>query len=279
MPILLRLSVLILSAALAIVLQPPGEADAALDVWGDDAADRYIGSGALLLPPGSADDAQRRSAAACRGCEWAASSMCVLADGSFPPGPGAPDCTPTPARCADTSERLVLWRGGPGGPGWQRSGTFCWTQAGPPMTTDRLAGLLRDRFLRELPAPVPRSQPTAAALMNLPVVFADDSGAGPTQWTESLLGLTVTLTAEPRWSWSFGAGTTLRGGPGGAYPDVSVARTSRAPGDYRVDVEIAWPASYSVAGLGTYPIPEVVRTAGSTTVEVRAARAVLTHRE
>lgn len=265
--------------ALVVLVSGVGPAQS-VEVHGDDAGDSYLGSGGLLIPAGSGTDSQRSTAAHCPGCHWAATVVCVLPDGSLPDQPNEPDCTVVSGRCSDGRDFLLLWKKPNSTAPWQRTGQICRPTTGTLMTTDTLARHLHDSFLTTIPQPRLSHQPAGAALINLPVIWADHGRTTPIEVTHDVAGFQVNLTASPRWSWDFGDGGQLRTTkPGGSWPDVSVSHTYRRPGTYSYEVEVAWPAQYRISGLGTFAIPEVVRTRAFGAVTVQQARAQLTLRD
>jgi hypothetical protein len=157
-----------------------------------------------------------------------------------------------------------------------RVGSVC---LGPntPRTPRQAAEQLRDRFLELLPDLQPSFQPAAGGLVNLPVIFA---AGQPDAFQADGLALgpfDVDLRATPTWRWQFGDGALLdTDSPGGVWPDDSVAHTYREPGTAAVSVTTAWQGSFTIDGLGPFPIsgPPVTQEA-TVEVPIREARSRL----
>jgi hypothetical protein len=129
-----------------------------------------------------------------------------------------------------------------------------------------------------LPSLDPSFQPAAGGLVNLPVLLA---AGQPTAFRADGIRLgpfDVDLQASPIWRWDFGDGaqleTTSAGGP---WPDDSVAHTYRQGAvSLPVTVTTMWQGTFTVDGLGPYPIagPPVSQQA-TVALPVRGARARL----
>ena len=82
--------------------------------------------------------------------------------------------------------------------------------------------------------------------------------------------------ARPTWVWRFGDGTSTRtGDPGGRFPRSGVAHAYRAAGRYAVHVRTEWSASFTVDGLGPFPVIEPVSQEQHVSIEVGEGRALL----
>lgn len=263
-----------MSALLAVVIAS-GPA-LATDVHGDDAADRYVGTGGLLLP-GSFDRNTRHRVAGCAGCRWRLSVPCTPAP--TPPGTLMPGQSPASTcsgvvRGCPHGQLLRTWFE-PAAGTWSDLGLACY-EDGRPATVADLAARVRAAFAVDLPALAPVWQPRGGVLAQIPVVFSSGQPEGPFTAAYSLFGESVEVRAEPRWSWQFGDGGDLETDrPGGSYPDMSVSHPYRRAGRFPVAVSAAWSATFSLAGVGEFPVPEVVRQEATATVAVGEGRAVL----
>ena len=242
----------------------------ALDVHGDDANDRFTGSGAIVLPSGSARD-QRQVAATCIGCVWRMADPCAHAT-----DPGAEAaCRTVQAQCLDGGSMLRAFISRDGGATWEYLGMHCIPESGP-VSVAAIGARVQDTFERAVPAGAIRTQPESGVLPHLPVVF--DSGQ-PERLPVSehmVAGLRVRLAPRATWEWSFGDGATLTTARAGSrYPDVAVSHAYRRAGPHLVRLRTTWRAEYTVDGLGPIPVSEPVVQEAQAVVRVGEGRAVL----
>ena len=242
----------------------------AVDVRGDDEADRFTGTGAIVLPAG-ADRGHRQTAATCVGCAWRLTDPCAHA---ADPGADAA-CRTVEAQCLDGGTMLRGFVSRDAGETWEYVGMHCIPESGP-VTVAAVGAQVQDAFVREVPAGTIRTQPATGVLPHLPVIF--DSGQ-PDRLPVSehmVAGMRVRLAPRATWEWAFGDGgalTTSR--PGSRYPDTSVSHVYRAAGTHVVRLRTTWRAEYTVDGLGPIQVPEAVVQEASIPVRVGQARAVL----
>jgi len=263
----------IIAAALVatLVVLSGGSAHAA-DVHGDDGGDRYVGTGGLILP-GSVPEGTRRTVAACADCAWRLTTPCAEPTLGTPFS-GQEACVSVTRGCPH-GELVRAWFRGPGS-GWGAIGLVCLGPGGP-LTVRDVAQRVRDRVEQSVPALRPSAQPSTGVLAQLPVVFASGQPGGAQRWTMPLAGAQVELTASPRWAWSFGDGARLAtDDPGHPHPVAGVSHAYRAPGTRAVDVTAQWSATFTVAGMGPFPVDEPVRQTATLEVVVGEGRAVLT---
>ncbi len=257
--------------AVAMVSAPAS----ATDIHGDDDADRYVGTGGLVLPGGIAETT-RREVASCQGCAWRLSSPCVTSDAGNPFS-GTPTCMSVVRGCPQLAEHLRAWFRPENGP-WRDLGMVCIGEGGPS-TVVRLAVEVWDWMDTRLPRLRPGIQPPRGVVTQIPVVFdSGQSSAGVSTGVE--LGAdTVQLDAMPEWHWEFGDGVRLTtDDAGGKYPDAGVTHAYRVPGNYRIRVVTTWSARFTVDGLGPFTVSEPVTQSATLTVDVGEGRAVLTTR-
>lgn len=247
----------------------------AADIYGDDQADRYVGTGGLVLP-GTVGSATRAEVAGCPGCQWRLSSPCLMSD-SGNPFSGTPTCLSVVRGCPDVAQLLRAWFRPPSGP-WREIGLVCIDEDGP-VTVETLGIRVRDRLERAVPRQRPAYQPARGVVTQLPVVFDSGQSGGALRETFDLTGEQVLLEAVPSWRWEFGDGAALvTDDPGGGYPNMAVAHVYRATGDYRVSVETRWTAQFTVDGLGPFPVADPVRQTATLRVSIGEGRAVLATR-
>jgi len=242
------------------------------DVHGDNGADRYVGTGGLILPASVGPSARTR-VATCPDCHWRMSSPCAVVTAGTP-FPGQVTCLSVTRGCPGGAELLRVWFQSGGGP-WEELGLVCLPPGGP-VTVTYVAAAVQTRFVKDLPPLRPAHEPVRGVLTQLPVVFASGQPAGPLEADYSVLGQAVHLIARPTWAWDYGDGglqTTSR--PGGPYPDLSVSHVYRVSGPRLVRVATAWTATFTVDDLGPFPILEPVSQEAASAVLIGEGRAVL----
>lgn len=242
----------------------------AVDVSGDDAGDRFVGSGGILLPA-STPMQTRIEASRCADCQWRITAPCVNS-----PDEGAQAaCRAMLTGCSAGEVRLRVWLASGGDGRWRDVGLVCVGVDGP-ITVDDVERRVREAFERLLPPLRPQSQPSQGVLPHLPVLF--HSGQ-PGAWPESrheILGHQVILRPRVTWTWGFGDGGTLTTpSPGSRYPDTAVSHVYRGGGAMRVHAIAHWTASFDLDDLGVFPVREPVVQRAELTVDVGQARAVL----
>ena len=146
-PLTRRRAVALVTPLLALCLglgAPPAHA---ADVQGDDEADRYVGTGGLILPPSVGVDI-RTEVAGCSGCEWRLSSPCVIADAGNPFS-ATPVCLSVVRGCPAMAELLRAWFRPVDGP-WRQIGLVCIGVDGPVTVLD-VGMRVRDRLVATVP--------------------------------------------------------------------------------------------------------------------------------
>jgi hypothetical protein len=241
------------------------------DVIGDDQRDVYVGTGGLLLP-GSVDDRTRRTVAGCADCQWRLTTPCV----DTSPGHAFDSAGPTPC--------VSVVRGCPGGRllrswfsdggAWRETGLICLTDA-RPVTVARLGSDVSARLEEALPRLRPSTDPARGLLTQLPVIVAAGQPADE-QWTMPLLGRDVVVRARATWTWDFGDGARLTtGDPGAPFPRGAVAHAYRRSGVFAMSCTAQWSATFSVDGLGPFPVPGLLTQRADMPVAVGEGRALL----
>lgn len=259
--------------AVLLVLVAPGVR--AVDIHGDDDADRYVGTGGLLLPA-TVGVHERAEVAECLGCQWRLSSPCLESDAGNAFS-GTPICLSVVRGCPNRSELLRAWFSPRGGP-WREIGLVCIGPTGPVTVVD-LGMQVRDDLSRSVPAQRLAFQPRRGVLTQLPVIFQSGQHAAGIDESLTLLGESIELRARPSWRWDFGDGTWLATrNPGGPYPNLGVAHPYRAAGSYRVQLRTTWSAEFTVGGIGPFPVVEPVTQTATVDLRVGEGRAVLTGR-
>ncbi|MDA3021382.1 MAG: PKD domain-containing protein [Actinomycetota bacterium] len=259
--------------ALAVLAANPGGAQAArgelpsVDIWVEDASDRFVGTGGLVLPASVATDT-RREVAECTDCRWRLREPCA---GVFAPG-----CIIILHACAGIDEQLLrAWLSHDGGATWQNRGLICISEGGP-VTVAATGVAIQDNFERIMPRGRITFQPGRGVLPYLPVIFHSGQPQSVPPTTYQVAGQEVVLSPTPRWGWDFGDGTGLATHlAGSAYPDRTVAHSYARGGRFEVVVTTIWSATFTVAGLGPFPIQAPVTQTETTVVQVGQARGVL----
>ena len=125
-------------------------------------------------------------------------------------------------------------------------------------------------------------QPAGQTLVNLPTIFAATGATEPFSRDFVAFGvLPIRLDIHPvEWTWRFGGTAVTSSTPGRAYdgtdpadpPGRYVTHTFRSTGSHAVTVTTTWTATYTVAGLGTQPVPgSVTPTSPAVDLQVRQA--------
>ncbi len=242
-------------------------------VQGDDGRDVYRGSGGVLIPARHwrGDSSGRRQAAECIDCSWRMTTACTSLQ--FDTG----SCPASHVGCPRGLIRVRVWLKHGSGP-WVLVGYAC-VGGAPPVTRSVVERSVHDASVAALPRLKPSYQPSSGALSGLPVVFSSgQSSDGLRQADLSVLGLEVRLDAQPRWTWSWGDGTSMStSDPGGRYPRMAVSHTYLRTGHVRVVAAARWFAQYWVEGLGPYLVPGAdLSQAAAVIVDVVPAHSVLT---
>lgn len=256
----------------AVLACVPTAAHAALvpprvDISVDDEADRFVGTGGLVLPATVAD-ATRREVAECSECRWRLREPCA---GVFAPG-----CIIILHACEGMDEQLLrAWVSRDGGATWDNRGLICVSAAGP-VTVAAAGAAIQDNFERIMPSSRITFQPRRGVLPYLPVIFRSGQPQSVPPTTYEVAGQQVVLSPIPRWGWDFGDGTMLDTHvAGSAYPDLAVSHGYSRGGRYQVEVTTIWSATYTVDGLGPFPILSPVTQIDTAVVQVGQARGVL----
>ncbi len=134
-----------------------------------------------------------------------------------------------------------------------------------------------DRFSQLLTTAMPTHQPGNGAIVNLPALFATNT---PTEqvFTETLLGIPVTLDVQASWTWDFGDGTTLTTtDPGGIYPITTLSHTYLQSGHVTVALTTNWTGTYAMAGgpAATIPGGPIPRVSAPFALDIHEAHGVL----
>ncbi len=243
---------------------------AAADVHGDDGRDVYVGTGGLILPPGVGEEA-RNTVARCPGCAWRLTTVCV------DPGLGSPfdeggGCAGVVRGCPQGRQLLRAWFR-PAGEPWRAVDVVC---LGEPVTVEEVGHEVADRVEEGIPDLRPAFQPLQGAVTQLPVAFSSGQPAGPRRWTMQVAGRSVSVTAVPSWTWSYGDGSTWTGSePGGGFRRPTVTHAYARPGLMQVVVRTRWTATYVVDGLGPFDVAEPVSQSAAVDVRIGEGRAVL----
>jgi hypothetical protein len=241
------------------------------DVQGDNGQDRYVGTGGLLLPR-SVGHGTRTQVAGCPDCRWRLASPCAL-DLPGVAFPGQSVCLRVVRGCPGMAELLRVWFDA--GAGWADLGLVC-LRPGGPVTIRHLSSLVHDSFVKDLPALRLRTAPETGILAQLPVVFDTGQPAEGFAASYRLLDEDVAITGRTHWTWLFGdGGTTATDDPGGTYPHMTVSHAYRRAGSIPVRVEADWSASFTVDGLGPFPVREPVTQEAERWILVGEGRAVL----
>ncbi len=238
-----------------------------VDISVDDAADRFVGTGGLVLPATVAADT-RREVANCNDCRWRLREPCA---GVFAPG-----CIIILHACAGVDEQLLrAWLSHDGGASWQNRGLIC-VSSGGPVTVAATGVAIQDDFERIMPRGRITFQPGRGVLPYLPVIFHSGQPQSVPATTYQVAGQEVVLSPTPSWGWDFGDGTGLTTQlAGSTYPDRAVAHSYARGGRFQVVVTTTWSATFTVAGLGPFPISEPVTQSEMAVVAVGQARGVL----
>jgi hypothetical protein len=238
----------------------------AVDVVGDGAQERFVGSGSIILPS-SVDSSHRRDAATCVGCRWSFRDPCPDIDTT-----SLPCISPMP--CPADSTLLAYFFSTDSGTTWISRGLVC-IDSGGPRTVEELGSRVSDLVIERLPPLRPQYQPRSGVIPRIPVLF--HSGQRPLpHFSMPLLGHDVHVRPTVHWVWDFPGGSSLRTtSPGSRYPDVEVAHTFRTSGNKRVACRAIWSGTFEVDGLGPFAITGEVRQTQAFTVAVADARSRL----
>lgn len=238
----------------------------ARDVIGDDERDVFVGTGSLILPDGMSHPG-REAAAHCPGCRWKATLTCD------PVSPTA--CRGQARLCPNDHFWLKISMMQPGA-SWQVLGSQCFGPTGPARREDFEISVSQ-RIEQAVPPLRPSHRPPTGVLPRIPVIFDSGQPGHAMSWTWSILGMPVTVWAQPTWAWQFDQGGPIvsRDVPGGSALTDGISHTYRTRGSHQVTVRATWQARYSVGNLGPLAVKGAVNQVTRLPIQIGEARAVL----
>ena len=204
----------------------------------------------------------------------------------------SPRCEPTDAQClalacpeGGTPYRIreVVDGGGELGDVVRFGGDVC-VQPDEQVITEAQIEQSAQRFFAEVVplSSAPLVQPEGQTLVNLPTIFAAQGQTEAFSRSFTAFGvLPIRLDVRPvEWTWSWRGGSVSSTTPGRGYdgtdpaeaPGRYVTHTFRSTDRHQVTVTTTWRATYTVAGLGTQPVPgSVSPTSAPVDLQVRQA--------
>ena len=256
---------------LAMTLGLAPEASA-VDVSGDDANDRFVGSGetgsSSAGSGSSGGSSTHTSTHACVHCAWMASDPCS-ADSI------AHGCGALSQGCPQGQQLRRMWFTDDDGLIWQDRGLRC---LGPAETSSQLpsAQAVRETFARAVPAAHISSEPSVGVLPQVPTLFSSGQPSTLAPSRHHIGDHLVELSPSAHWQWDFGDGgaleTTLAGSH---YPDRAVSHVYRRAGEFRVRLKTTWTATYTVDGQGPFAVDGPVTQVSRARIRVGQGRSVL----
>lgn len=253
---------LVLALAVATVLSTtPAHADLGFTGWrtGDSG---WSGKGVAFFPGGSYVGGGPGSSSDC--CAWKVSYVCEAGpDGT---GCAAQGC-PTGQNLASLINLAHEYNVYP---------LKC-IDPGEPKSEQEISAYTGNRIKEIAPKASPGFQPRETAVTQIPTIFWSGQDER-IQRSDSFVGIPVDFDAVASWTWDWGDGTSeLRTHESGQqWPDADVKHTYRKPGKFRVTLTTTWDASFSVSGVGPFPVTgDPVTQTTSFTITVKEARAVL----
>lgn len=254
---------------IAVVLSSHASPTVRAGVSGDNDRDAYVGTGGLLLPTSYTGGSTRAQAVSnCLGCTWKYSVYCSQGN--------VDSCTHAVATCPVGQMRYRVWFGKT-----KMSvaviGSVCWG-TGTPVTRRSLENRIRDTAIRYVPPLKLAVQPVNGTITAIPIIGRTGQPTSFTPPAMVITGRRVIITAKPQWRWVWGDGQSQwKSVPGAPYPSQQITHHYRSVGSYRLAVQTVWSATYSVSGLGSYPVTgDVVTQDASLVVSVRSAQTALT---
>jgi hypothetical protein len=237
----------------------------AVSVIGDGEAERYVGSGAVILPA-AVDPATRTWASTCAGCRWKVTAPCRSNDEH-----GDAGCRGTVLGCPQGREISRAWLARPGAE-FEAVGLFCPNDGEVTAVADATARV-RGGFERFIPPLAVECAPSRGAVVGLPLHCRSLQETGHVAWTDSVAGYQIRTAARASWAWTFlqnrrGSGITGRWfhelhEPGRPFPQAAAQQGFTEPGLHRVEVTARWRGTFTVDGLGPFVIsPDLEQRAG-----------------
>jgi len=228
----------------------------AVTVVGDDETERYVGSGAVLLPS-SVDRETRHQAARCAGCRWKVTTPCIRDEQH-----GDASCRGTILGCPQGREISRAWLARPGGD-FEPVGLFCPSDGEVTSVADA-AARVRGGFERQIPALRVHCAPDRGVVVGIPLHCRSLQPSGHVSWSDSVAGYFVQTSASATWEWTFqqhlpngavaGQWAHVVRQPGGAYPGPGIRQAFTVAGIHGVQIRARWRGVFTVDGLGPFPI-------------------------
>lgn len=229
---------------------------AAVSVIGDDEAERYVGSGAVLLPS-TVSWGVRAQASTCVGCRWKVTAPCLRDEDHSDAG-----CRGTILGCPQGREISRAWLARPGGD-FEPVGLFCPSDGEVTSVVDAMTRV-RGGFERNIPGLSVDCEPGRGVVVGIPMHCRSLQPTSLVSWTDSVAGYSVRTTATASWEWTFrqrgpsgadaGQWFHVVDQPGSSYPDWGIRQGFTIPGMHWVDVRARWRGTFTVDGLGPFPI-------------------------
>lgn len=251
--VLAGILVVALAAAMGVSTASPS---AAVSVIGDDEAERFVGSGAVLLPS-TVGWSVRTHASTCVGCRWKVTAPCLRDDQHSDAG-----CRGTILGCPQGREISRAWLARPGGD-FEPVGLFCPSDGEVTSVADAMTRV-RGGFERHIPPLAVDCAPGRGVVVGIPVHCRSLQPAARVTWTDSVAGYSVQTTATATWEWNFqqraptgaeaGRWSHVVGQPGSRYPGWGIRQGFTIPGMHAVDVTARWRGTFTVDGLGPFSI-------------------------
>ncbi|MBU6347933.1 MAG: PKD domain-containing protein, partial [Actinomycetales bacterium] len=239
------------------------------NVGGNDALDAYVGSGGLLLPNSyTGTPSSRETISRCLGCIWKYTIYCATNSVGF--------CAHAVTTCGPGKVRYRIWFGR-SAKELKLMGSVC-ADHSKPATRREVERHIKQQTLRYVPPLRPGIAPAKVTLTSVPISGWSGQKALFRPSTMSLSGRKVWISARAIWLWDWGDGTgQWTANPGARYPAIGNRHQYRKSGRYQITVRTVWQATFTVAGVGTFPASGQLITQEKTLkVLVKNSRAVLT---
>lgn len=226
----------------------------AVTVIGEEESERYVGTGAVLLPT-TVDRETRVWVAQCVGCRWKVTAPCRRDDPN-----GDAVCLGSSTRCPQGGEVRRAWLARPGGD-FESMGLFC-PSDGEVTSVAEATARVRESFERRLPELRIQCSPQHRGVVGLPLHCRSLQPSARVDWVDSIAGFSVSTSAQARWYWTFRQrgprGSVIHEWahaaqqPGSAYPAWGVRQAFTHPGVHTVDVLARWHGTFSIDGVGPF---------------------------